>query len=345
MTLFSDRILAWYKMHARDLPWRGHPDPYAIWVSEIMLQQTRVITVIPYFERWMGQFPTVSALAGASEQNVLSAWEGLGYYGRARNLHRAARMVVTEFGGDLPQDIAKLRKLPGIGRYTAAAIASIAFNLDAVTLDGNLRRIFARVFDVALPADTPAGEEMLWSLGQQNLPPGRAGDYNQALMDFGSIICLPKKPLCLVCPLNELCLARSAPENRPVLKPKQPLPHKLKMAAVIIDNSQVLLALRPSRGLLGGMWEFPAVVVQDVKPGSLVEGVYAEYNLKLVPVSFLVEIHHAYTHFALAECVWRCDLHAKGDDQSLQWVPVSDLERYPMGKVDRTIASHLFRDK
>ena len=175
MPELSQRILAWYQENARVLPWRGHPDSYAVWVSEIMLQQTRVETVIPYFERWMRQFPSITALAEAPEQAILSAWEGLGYYSRARNLHKAASVVAAEFGGQLPQEISLLRKLPGIGRYTAAAIASIAFNQDVATIDGNLRRVFARVFDVSLPADMPEGEKMLWDLAEKHVPAGRAG--------------------------------------------------------------------------------------------------------------------------------------------------------------------------
>ncbi|MFO7583541.1 MAG: A/G-specific adenine glycosylase, partial [Anaerolineales bacterium] len=232
MPEFSTRILNWYQRHARVLPWRhppgkrGHPDSYAVWVSEIMLQQTRVETVIPYFERWMRQFPTLRALAEASEQAVLSAWEGLGYYSRARNLHKAAQQVVSQHNGELPRDIAELRKLSGIGRYTAAAIASIAFGQDVATLDGNLKRVFSRVFDVDQPADSLAGEKTLWSLAEANLPSGRAGDYNQSLMDLGATVCLPKNPLCLLCPLAELCQARAlgVQEQRPVLKPKPVVP-------------------------------------------------------------------------------------------------------------------------
>jgi A/G-specific adenine glycosylase len=341
MLSFSAEILAWYKEHARVLPWRGHADSYAVWVSEIMLQQTRVETVIPYFLRWMESFPSITVLAEASEQSVLSAWEGLGYYSRARNLHKAAKKVVSEFGGKLPREISELRSLPGIGRYTAAAIASIAFNSDVATLDGNLRRIFARVFDISIPADSPAGEDILWGLAQDNLPSGRAGDYNQALMDLGSSICLPKKPLCLLCPLRELCLSRSAPENRPVLKPKRPVPHRLKMAAVIIENACVLLALRPSSGLLGGLWEFPSANVQTASVEALVAAVANEYKLLVQPVAFLAEVRHAYTHFTLAEFVWRCDLLQYTADDRFKWVPISELENYPMGKVDRTIAAQI----
>jgi A/G-specific adenine glycosylase len=348
MSEFSSRILDWYEKNARVLPWRqtgGHSDSYAVWVSEIMLQQTRVETVIPYFERWMRQFPTLAALAEVPQQSVLSAWEGLGYYTRARNLHHAARVVMAEFNGQLPQEIPQLRKLPGIGRYTAAAIASIAFNQDVATLDGNLRRVFSRVFDVDTPADTPAGEEILWALAQKHVPAGRAGDYNQALMDLGASICLPKKALCLLCPLRELCKSRSVPENRPVLKPKPPVPHKLKLAAVIVQEKTVLLALRPAKGLLGGLWEFPSAGVDADSPEALVAAIETEYGLRLSPLARLTEIRHAYTHFTLTEVAYRCELIQKTDaETSLKWVPLEKLTDYPMGKVDRAISKLLLTE-
>ncbi len=341
MPELSDLMLAWYEKNARVLPWRGHPDPYAIWVSEIMLQQTRVETVIPYFDHWMKKFPTVAALAEASEQTVLSAWEGLGYYSRVRNLHKAAQMVVDQFGGQIPEETRLLRKLPGIGRYTAAAIASIAFNQDVATLDGNLRRVFARVYDVSTPADSPAGEETLWSLAQEQIPPGRAGDYNQALMDLGSAVCLPQKPLCLICPLMNMCKARSDPESRPVLKPKKPVPHRNKLAAVIRQAGNVLLSLRPSKGLLGGMWEFPSAQAAANSAGELVEGIDRDYSIVIKPISFFVEVRHAYTHFTLTEYAWQCQALEVPASPALQWIPIADIEKYPMGKVDRAIAAKI----
>jgi A/G-specific adenine glycosylase len=341
---FSTRILAWYEKHARTLPWRGSENAYAIWVSEIMLQQTRVETVIPYFERWLRLFPSVAALAEAPEQQVLSAWEGLGYYSRARNLHKAAKMVVSEFGGEIPREVAQLRRLPGIGRYTAAAIASIAFNQDVATLDGNLRRVFSRVFNVAVPADSPVGEEQLWALAQEHLPPGRAGDYSQALMDLGASICLPKNPLCLICPLGEICQARAlgVQEQRPVLKPKAAVPHKRKGAAVILQDGNVLLCQRPATGLLGGLWEFPAAEVDADSPEALIAAIETEYRLRVHPLARLGEFRHGYTHFTLTESAWSCELvGGGGETPPLQWIALEQLMEYPMGKVDRAIAKLL----
>ena len=343
MTEFSNKILEWYDKNARVLPWRGHPDAYAVWVSEIMLQQTRVETVIPYFERWMRQFPTVSTLAEAPQQVVLSAWEGLGYYSRARNLHKAAKIVASQHNGQLPDDLIELRKLPGIGRYTAAAIASIAFGQDVATLDGNLKRVFSRVFDVSQPADSPDGEKILWALAEKHVPPGRAGDYNQALMDLGAAVCLPKNPLCLVCPLNRLCQARAlgVQEQRPVMKPKPLVPHKLKAAAVVVWDGKTLLKQRPAEGLLGGLWEFPAAEVDADSPEALAAVLEKEYRLKVSPLARMDEVRHAYTHFKLTEIPWRCEIIHTPEDSLLKWVEIADLLQYPMGKVDRAIAKKI----
>jgi A/G-specific adenine glycosylase len=336
----ADRLLDWYRQQGRTLPWRGHPEPYAVWVSEIMLQQTRVEAVIPHFERWMGLFPTVKDLAEASEQDVLNAWEGLGYYSRARNLHKAARIVVEKFSGELPHDLETLRSLPGVGRYTAGAIASIAFNLDEPTLDGNLRRVFSRLFDVSEPADSPAGQTILWSLAAEHLPRGQAGDYNQALMDLGATICLPKNPRCLLCPLMEICQARinGTQEQRPVLKPKKETPHYTHAAGVITRNGEVLLAKRPSKGLLGGMWEFPNGRVNGNPAEELEFALETGYGLKVRTGEALAAIQHAYTHFRVTVHPFHCKLLSASNPEGLKWVKLGALDDFPMGKVDRQIA-------
>ena len=353
----APRLLNWYHQQGRTLPWRGGTDPYAVWVSEIMLQQTRVEAVIPYFEKWMQLFPTVSDLANASEQDVLNAWEGLGYYSRARNLHKAARIVVENHNGELPRNLEELRKLPGIGRYTVGAIASIAFNMDEPTLDGNLRRVFARLFDVSEPADSPAGEKLLWALAAEYLPKGQAGDYNQALMDLGATVCLPKNPRCLLCPLMEICEARAngTQEQRPVLKPKKETPHYVHAAGVIVrrigrgvspqgDNpphEEVLLAKRPSKGLLGGMWEFPNGRVDGEPLDELESALETGYRLKVQKGEALGIVKHAYTHFRVTVHAFRCELVSIPENESLKWVALTELEEYPMGKVDRQIARML----
>src|SRR5512137_1830169 len=205
--LLSTRLLRWYAAHKRELPWRKTHDPYRIWVAEIMLQQTQVETVISYYMRWLRRFPTVARLAAAPLDEVLAHWEGLGYYARARNLHRAAKLLVEKSRGQLPQTLDGLRALPGIGLYTAAAIGSIAFGIDAAALDGNLKRVLARIFDVRQDVTSPGGEKSVRALAESLVPPGRAGDYNQALMDLGATICTPRAPRCDACPVQTLCEA------------------------------------------------------------------------------------------------------------------------------------------
>lgn len=348
-SLLASRLLDWYRRHGRQLPWRGHPDPYAVWVSEIMLQQTRVEAVIPYFERWLLRFPTLQALASASQQEVLNAWEGLGYYSRGRSLHTAAQIVVAEHGGRLPRDLAALRKLPGIGRYTAGAIASIAFGMDVPTLDGNLRRVFARLFDVTEPADSPSGERRLWELAAAHLPEGRAGDYNQALMDLGALICLPKNPRCLLCPLREACLScqRGVQEQRPILKPRPAVPHYVVTAGVLRSNGHLLLAQRPPHGLLGGLWEFPGGKQDEGEdlPACLQRELREELGVEVAVGEPLGVFRHAYTHFRITLHAFACTLQ-QGEPRALEatqiaWVPLDQLQEYPMGKVDRLIARKL----
>ena len=343
MSRLSTKLLTWYRYHARTLPLRDHPDPYAVWVSEIMLQQTRVETVIPYFEKWMRLFPTVRGLASASEQDVLNAWEGLGYYSRARNLYKAAKIVAEKHDGELPRDLDDLRALPGIGQYTVGAIASMAFGMDEPTLDGNLRRVFARLFNVTEPADAPTGEKILWALVAEHLPKGKAGDYNQALMDLGATICTSKNPRCLICPLMEICIAHNngTQEQRPVLRPKKAIPRYIHAAGVICrvgDPAYVLLAKRPSEGLLGGMWEFPNGRVSSDPAKELTKVLRTGYRLKVRRKEALGLVQHTYTHFKVTVHVFKCELIEMSKDKNLKWVRVRELGDYPMGKVDRQIA-------
>jgi len=341
MSGLSSRLLNWYNKNKRTLPWRGHPDSYAVWVSEIMLQQTRVETVIPYFEKWMKLFPTVQALADADERDILNAWEGLGYYSRARNLHKAAKMVVKEHGRKLPRELDALLKLPGIGRYTVGAIASIAFGMDEPALDGNLKRVYSRLFDIADPVDSPNSESLLWEIARRNLPKGKAGDFNQALMDLGATICIPKRPRCLICPLMKDCISRihGTQELRPVKKPKKDVPHHILVAGVVVKRGRVLLAQRPSKGLLGGMWEFPNGHVGESPARELAKALKAGYSLKVQKREAMGIVHHTYSHFKASVHVFRCDLLSTSREQKLKWVPLKGLNDYPMGKIDRQIAN------
>jgi len=343
MSKLSSKLLKWYTKNARVLPWRGHPDPYAVWISEIMLQQTRVETVIPYFEKWMKKFPTVRSLAKADEHDVLNLWEGLGYYSRARNLHKAAQVVADQFDGKLPRSVAELRILPGVGRYTAGAIASIAFGLNEPVLDGNLHRVYARLFNVDIPADSTEGEELLWNIATENLPKGRAGDFNQAMMDLGATICLPKNPRCLLCPLLGECEAQKlgVQEERPVLKPKADVPSVVHASAIIVQRGRVLLAKRPSEGLLGGMWEFPNGEVTGDPLRGLPNAIRAGYGLKVRVGEAVTIVQHAYSHFRVTVHAYRCELIETSKKENLKWVKISELDDLPMGKIDRQIARKL----
>jgi A/G-specific adenine glycosylase len=239
--------------------------------------------------------------------------------------------------------VGELLRLPGIGKYTAGAIASIAFGADEPALDGNLKRVYARLFDVTEAVDTPRGEKLLWEIARQHLPKGRAGDFNQALMDLGAAICLPKNPRCLLCPLMDLCKARQngVQELRPLKKPKRVAPHHVYAAGVIVRQGKVLLARRPSRGLLGGMWEFPNGRVLGDPAEALDQALERGYRLKVRRGEALVVVQHAYTHFKVTVHAFRCELLEMSAVAGLEWVAMEVLGQYPMGKVDRRIAEAL----
>jgi len=348
-SLFPQKLLNWYDKNARVLPWRGHPDPYAVWVSEIMLQQTRVETVIPFFQRWMRCFPTIFKLAAASQKDVLNIWEGLGYYRRGRNLHRSAKMLVENLNGELPKDFNELQKLPGIGRYTAAAISSIAFGQDQAALDGNIRRVLSRVFNVTELLRSTRGERFLWNLAAEHLPSGRAGDYNQAIMDLGATICIPKNPDCGQCPVKDVCLAKALgiQDDRPVSVPKAKIPHYTVTAAVIQREGMVMIVQRPPNGLLGGMWEFPGGKQEPDEDLTtcIQREVLEELNSKIRVGEPFGVYEHAYTHFRVSLHAFLCSLNGTepqiNEHTDLRWVTPSELGDFPMGKIDRSTAKNI----
>lgn len=346
-------LLKWWDAGHADLPWRRTQDPYAIWVAEVMLQQTQISTVVPYYERWMTRFPTVEDLAAASLGQVLKLWEGLGYYSRARHLHQAAQTVVTEYGGQLPETAAELQRLKGIGRYTAGAIASIAFGQSVAVLDGNVIRVLSRLLDLAEDVTKTATRRRLWKVAEALVPAERPGAYNQALMELGQTICLSAQPRCLLCALRDPCLARQhgTQLERPVRPPRRRTPHFDVTAAITWrDDGRVLIAQRPLDGLLGGLWEFPG---GKQEPGeSLVQSLRREINEELaieIEVGrLLTKVDHAYTHF-------RITLHAfyaryvAGDPQHLgvadhAWVRPSELDAFPFAVTDRKIIAALRQD-
>ncbi len=318
-----------------------------------MLQQTRLETVIPYFVRWIERFPTIKTLAEASQQEVLVAWEGLGYYGRARNLHKAAQMVMQNYHGVLPADVKLLRQLPGVGRYTAGAIASIAFGQDEPTLDGNIRRVLARYFNVVEDPHSTHGEQVLWMLATRHLPAGQAGLYNQSLIDLGATLCTPKSPGCTACPLQADCQARilGIQSERPVVAPRLAIPHYVVTAGVIRWDGRVLIARRPANGLLGGMWEFPGGKQQPGEdlPACLQRELREELGVETEVGKLLGVYRHAYTHFRVTLHAFEC-LLLEGKPHPIQaaeiaWVSLGDLSQYPMGKIDRQISQSLLKSE
>src|SRR5579864_5767704 len=295
-------LLAWYDRHRRDLPWRAppgrRPDPYRVWLSEIMLQQTSVATVGPYFGRFMARWPEVSALAAASLDEVLHLWQGLGYYARARNLHACARVVAERHGGQFPRTSAELRGLPGIGDYTAAAIAAIAFDEPAAAVDGNVERVMARLFAVADPL--PAAKPRLRSLAAALVPRRRAGDFAQALMDLGAVICTSRRPRCVLCPWRQDCAAAASgiAESLPARaeKPERPLRYGILFWLARGDGA-VLLRRRPERGLLGGMIELPSTEWRAA-PWGAAEAIAAA-PVTAAWTALPGAVRHGFTHFRL----------------------------------------------
>ena len=306
-----DALLAWYDRHRRTLPWRAAPgerqDPYCVFLSEIMLQQTTVVTVQPYYAAFLARWPSVEALAAAPLEEVLSAWAGLGYYARARNLHACARAVVARHGGRFPPDEAALLALPGIGPYTAAAIASIAFDQRAAPVDGNWERVVSRLF--AVEEALPKARSALRALAQTLLPAARHGDFAQAMMDLGATVCTPRKPACILCPFRGSCAAHAAgrPEAYPVkaAKAARPTRHGVAFLAVRADGA-VLVRTRPMTGLLGGMSEVPSTPWEEERVGD--PAAFAPLPARWVALNSTVR--HVFSHFALELSVWRADVPA-----------------------------------
>jgi A/G-specific adenine glycosylase len=315
-----------------------------------MLQQTQVATVIPYYHRFLARFPTVEALAAASLDEVLKLWEGLGYYSRARYLHAAARKVTQEFHGKIPDSMEQLLSLPGIGRYTAGAILSIAKNQDVPAPDSNVRRVLSRVFAIKDDVTRGKGQQQLWHLAESLLPPGQAGDFNQALMDLGATICTPRTPLCGQCPLADTCQAHLSgqEEQFPVRRERSPSPH-YEVAAGIVWNGagHFLIAQRPFEGLLGGLWEFPGGKRKpgETLPECLRRELIEELAIEVDVGALLTVVQHAYTHFRITLHAFHCQL-ARGHPRKLgcvdwAWITLDDIDGYAFSAADHKIIAAL----
>jgi A/G-specific adenine glycosylase len=341
-------LLAWYDAHRRDLPWRTapgeRPDPYRIWLSEVMLQQTRVETVRGYYARWLERFPTLEALAAAPQDDVLKAWEGLGYYSRARNFHHAVREVVERYGGEVPAEAETFRALPGVGRYTAGAVASIAFGAPEPVVDGNVRRVFARWLDEPDPHT-----ERLWKLAAEIVPGERPGDLNQALMELGATLCTPRSPRCGDCPVASLCRARSSgtQAERPARKPAQPLPHEDTAVAVVREaGGRVLFTKRKPGTRLAGMWEFPSTIrhPHEEVGEAAARGVHDRFGWTVVAGPTVGEVVHTFSHVRATYRVVPCELAYPGDagatqGEEVRWLPLVEAGRLALPVAQKRIAA------
>ena len=340
------KLLDWYDRHRRELPWRDETDPYRIWISEVMLQQTQVTTVVPYYERFLRRFPTLADLAAASLDDVLKAWEGLGYYARARNLHAAARQVMADHGGRLPESYDGLRHLPGFGDYTAGAVASIAFGERVPAVDGNVKRVLARLFAITDDVTQSGTARRLRANAAGLAPADRPGDFNQALMELGATICTPSSPRCLLCPVNAECegLAGGINESLPVKSPRRERPHYDVTAAVIWrDDGHLLIAQRKPEAMLGGLWEFPG---GKCRPGEsltdcLRREIREELGMEIEVGQYVTTIKHGYTHFRISLHVFECR-HLDGKPSALdcadwRWVRLNELEDFAFPVTDQKI--------
>ncbi|MBO2945300.1 A/G-specific adenine glycosylase [Paenibacillus sp. F411] len=322
---FSQELLDWYVVIKRDLPWRRHSNPYFIWISEIMLQQTRVDTVIPYFNRFIEKFPTVEALADAPEDEVLKCWEGLGYYSRARNLQYAARQIRDQYGGIMPSGKEEVASLKGVGPYTAGAIRSIAFNVPAPAVDGNVMRVLSRYFLIEEDIMKTGTRKLMEELVLQLIPEGRASDFNQGLMELGALVCTPKSPKCLTCPVMVHCRGRieGMEDKLPVKAKAKPPRQEYRLTAIIegsgVESGKVLIRKRPSTGLLAGMWELPHisevppdgdaarhVMLPDAAAAKKLAEELGRERLPVVPGEHVMAAEHTFSHIHWNMRVYTC---------------------------------------
>jgi A/G-specific adenine glycosylase len=343
---FRRDLPRWFAKNSRVLPWRENRTPYRVWISELMLQQTRVDQVVPYFNRFLKRFPSVGALARAPRHDVLKLWEGLGYYSRAIRAHETAKHVAGPLGGKFPDTFEGLLALPGVGPYTAAAVGSLAFGLDAAVVDGNVARVLARAFACDEDVGSPSGKRRIQSLAETLLPRGRAGEFNEAMMELGATVCLPRSPKCEACPLRRICRGRAEgdPERYPVKKKKAAVPHKHVGAGIVVDRrGRYLIAQRKEGSMLGGLWEFPGGTREE---GETIEQCIArelqeELGIDVEVGAHVITVRHAFSHFTMDLHAHACTL-AKGRPRAIdcaawKWAARGELRRYPFGRADRRI--------
>lgn len=334
---FRSKLTQWFELHHRKLPWRETQNPYHIWVSEVMLQQTQVKKVLEYFRNFIEKFPDVQSLAEANLQEVLKAWEGLGYYARARNIHKSANAIVKGFGGEIPADYAAFRKLPGVGEYIAAAVQSIAFQAPYAVVDGNVKRVLARLFLIDSPINASTSNKTLRDKADELLNRDAPGVFNQGMMELGATVCRPKSPLCVICPVNTFCRAyqNTRQEEFPIRLKSKPLPEHRLAVAVVHRENQILITQRKLDGLLGGLWEFPGDEIneEETPEAACIRQVKEHVNLAVEVTEYLTRIKHAFTHFKIVADVFFCR-YQSGEvvldgPVDHRWITVDEIDQFP----------------
>ncbi len=340
---FQQHLIGWYRQNQRRLPWRKTREPYCIWVSEVMLQQTQVATVIDYYQRFINRFPDIGALAKADRQSVLKAWEGLGYYARARNLHQAVRRVTTEYQGKIPAEYDRFRALPGVGEYIAAAVLSMAFDQAYAVVDGNVKRVIARIKRLDAPANQASSHKIFQKDADRLLYAPDPGIFNQAMMELGALVCTPRQPKCRQCPVNFFCQAfgTSTTGLYPRRIKQKPVPEYPVAVGVIYKKDRVLITHRPPKGLLGGLWEFPGgrIETDETPEAACLREIQEEVNLTVEIIAHLACIKHAYTHFKIQMdvfiCRWTGGRVRCNGPVAHKWIKMKAIDAYPFPTANR----------
>lgn len=350
---FAQALIEWYKADHRQLPWRETQDPYAIWLSEIMLQQTQVKTVLDYYRRFLAKYPTIQSLATAPPDEVLKLWEGLGYYARCRNLQKAAQVMVEKHQGQFPQTLEEAEALPGIGRSTAGAILTFAYGQKHPLLDGNVKRVISRIYDLDQDIQLSATIKTMWQASAELLEESNQPHlYNQAIMELGATVCLPQNPRCLLCPVKAFCDAcdRGTQHERPVKAAKKASPHYTIAVGVIWKGAQVLIQQRPEGGLLGGLWEFPGgkQEANEVLTETVYREIQEELEIEVSVGELITSVKHAYTHFKITLYAYHCQ-YISGEPnpkacQDWRWVNPEELQTYAFPKANKTVLEVMLQE-
>ncbi len=357
MTL-QKKLLQWFLKNARPLPWRRKYTPYEVWVSEIMLQQTQVETALPYFKHWMKTFPTVKSLAESDEKKVLKAWQGLGYYSRARNIHESAKLIMQKYNGNFPENYDDILSLKGVGRYSAGAIASIAFNQEKPIVDGNVLRVLSRVYAIKKPIDVAKNRELFWELQTKLIPKGQARYFNQALMELGALICSTKNPSCAVCPIQEFCKAakNDTAENYPVRKFRKKTVKISASALVLKRDGKFFIQKRPLGEIMGGLWEFPEwklaknkVFHSEESRARTIPLIKKEFALKPSDLEHLGSIKRNYTYFNEKLDAFLLEINGSAKDLKPRagwqaaWISKKEFKKYPFSSAHAKISELVLR--